>query len=309
MILLFVSTLALAAVVVFLFNQQVRAVVLVLKLVSSVWDVITLPVYFLIDQPWKIQISSKTRFVEKRREANNNYTFWQRNTIDSNEISDEHRLLRQLVGKASHLSDLLQVAKLHKAKKCLGKRRVQRKRVGDEVKFELSDYEWLDYAEVLDRIEALRRVFDQKLFLKRGDRVLMIVGCCMEWLVTFVALQSLGVEVVILLYGPDLKTITSIMNQTEIEIVFTQANLVGSLNEMRPTIPKVKKLIAFQNPYEEPLAERLTSQYDLFEYDQLLDEGRSLLKNEFNKNLEFSSDDIAIIIFTSGRRCSSSTVQ
>lgn len=316
MILLLISTLALASlsILVFLLNQQVKFSVSLLAFVISVYDAITLPIYFLLDKPWRIQLSSKTRLVEQRQEANNNYTFWQRKEdtrTDSSPgaISDEQqaahiRQLRRLVKKASHVGDLLQITKqLQKGKTCLGRRRIKRTKVGDEVKFELSeDYEWLDYADVLERIESLMKVLHQQFQLKRGGRVLMIVGCCMEWLTTFVALQSLGCEVVILRYTADLKPISYIVNLNQTEIVFTQANLVRVLNQMKPTIPTVSKLVYFQNAYEEPLSEEeiRASKYELFTYDQLLTSGRKLSDNIFNNNLEFSSDDISITIFTSG---------
>lgn len=154
MILLLLSTLVLATLLflAFLFNQQVKFIVLVLQFVSTICDLITLPVYLLIDQPWKIQLHSKNVCAERHYEPNGDY-YWQAKETKIEKHSGEHQEFKNSLGKLMHLSQLL-LGKVHKGKKCLVTRKVLDKKIENgQVKFELSN----DYSRGI--VQRSRKLF------------------------------------------------------------------------------------------------------------------------------------------------------
>ena len=103
----------------------------------------------------------------------------------------------------------------------------------------------------------------------------------------------------------DDSTISYILNLNRIECLFTQADLIRNLNKLRPTIETTTKLINLRSPFVDSLSEAETNEtkFEIFDYDQLIEEGRALPELGFNNNLEFSTNDIAVVMFTSGGCC------
>lgn len=100
----------------------------------------------------------------------------------------------------------------------------------------------------------------------------------------------------------DEETISYILNLNKIEFLFTQADLIRKLNKLRPTIQTTSRLINLSSPFVEQLteAEAQDTKFEIYEYDQLIKEGQTLPNASFNNNLEFSTSDIAVVMFTSG---------
>lgn len=306
MILLITSTLLLATLVflVFLLNQQVRFIVSVLEFVSTIVDLITLPVFLLIDRPWKVQVPSKTRTGERHYEPNGNYYYWQA-VPSSNEqkLSEENRVLQNSLKKLNHLGELLElVGKVHKGKRCLGIRTVLSKKIEKgEVKFELSEeYEWRSYEQVLGTIRDFAKVLHHRFGLKRGVRVAIFAETSAEFFIMFFALQSLGCEVLLLRSTPHESTISFLLDQNQIQLVLTQTNFVKLLNKLKQKIPTVNKLICFRHPFASEVDDKEIRQvqYEFFQYEQLMKEARSLPAIDFSNG--FESADVSTILNTSG---------
>lgn len=307
MILLIATTLVLATLLFLVFlDQQVKFVLFVLEFVSKIFDLITLPAYLLIDQPWKVERPSKTKTAERHYEPNGDYYYWQAIELPDSKrpkLSAENQALKSSLQKMTHLSQLLDiVGRLHKGKRCLGTRKILGKKMVDgEVKFVLSDhYEWRSYEEVLDTISDFAKVLHHKFQLKRGVRVAIFAEVSPEFFIMFFALQSLGCEVVLLRSTPNETTIPFVLNQNEVELVLTQTNFIGLLNKLKPNIETVRKLICFGHPFAGEVDEEEVRnvKYEFFEYEQLLKEARGLPSIE--RNFGFSPTDISTIINTSG---------
>ena len=291
----------------FLFNQQTKFIVFVLKLVSAICDLITLPIYLLIDRPWKIKQPSKIRCSERHYEANGNYYYWKANTngCSKETLPEEFRVLRSSLQKLTHLSELwTAVEKAYKNKKCFGRRTVLGKKVeNDQVRLELSsDYVWKSYKEVLGTSRVFAKILHHKFQLKHRDRVAIFAETSPEYFIMFSALQSLGCEVVLLRSTPNAINIPAVLNEHQIKLLFTQTSLVKLLNELKPNIRTVSKLICFRHLFADEADEEeiRNVKYELFEYDQLVEEGRTLTDLNFVDCSKFSPTDIALIVATSG---------
>lgn len=123
-----------------------------------------------------------------------------------------------------------------------------------------------------------------------------------EWITSFFALQCLGCELVTLHTSLDDEQISYILNLNRVECLFTQADLIRNLNKLKPTIETTTKLINLKNDFVQPLTEDEVkeSAFQIFDADELIKEGQTLPELNFNNNLEFSTKDIAVVMFTSG---------
>lgn len=64
------------------------------------------------------------------------------------------------------------------------------------------------------------------------------------------------------------------------------------------------KLVNLRNDFVQPLTEDEVKEakFEIYEADELVKEGQTLPELSFNNNLEFSTNDIAVVMFTSGSR-------
>lgn len=275
----FVLALATLLFLLFLLGQQVKFIVFVLELVSPIVDLITLPIYSLIDQPWCIRLHSKTVCAERHYEPNGDY-YWQTTKNADSEmkkLSKENQRLKRSLGKLKHLSELWTVFEsVHKEKRCFGRRKILSRKLEDgEVKFELSgDYEWTSFGEVLRTVREFAKILQFKFQLKHRDRVAVFAETSPEFFIMFAGLQSLGCEMVLLRSTPNEVIIPYVLNENEIDLVLTQTNFVKLLNKLKPAIRTVRRLVCFRHPFANDLddEELLNAKYELFEYEQLIKE-------------------------------------
>lgn len=288
----------------FLCNQQVQFLVLTLRLFTTIYDILTYPIYFFIDKPWKIKRHSQTYYADRHYEPEGDYYYWKAKPEVSAFKCDESNRVENLLANIKHLSEFLPIAlENYETDQCLGRRKVLRKLIEKgRNKFELSDYEWLTYGEVIAKIESFTKVLHHKFKFKRGDRVAIMADTSLEWFVTFFSLQVLGCEVVTLHSTLGESGITYILNSTKVDYLFTQTDLVRLMNKIKSSVNTVTKLINIKNPYVPSLSEeeKKDLKYELYEFDELFKESENLPKPDLNNNTQFSSDDVAIIMFTSG---------
>ena len=118
---------------------------------------------------------------------------------------------------------------------------------------------------------------------------------------TFFALQSLGCEVVTMHTSLDESTMVYILNLNKIEFLFTQADLIRNINKSKSNI-QTANLINLWSPFIDQLTadEIEKTSFNIFDSEQLIAEGHALPEVSFNNNLQFSTKDIAVVMFTSG---------
>lgn len=290
--------------VAFLLNQQVKFVVFTLRTFSTIYDLLTWPAYLFIDKPWQVTRHSQTYYSDRHYEPNGDYTYWECKPEVSSHQQVKSSSLENQFDNVKHLSEFLPIAqRLYADLPCVGKRKVLRKIVEKgRNKFELSAYDWLTYRQVQERIDMMTKVFHHKFCFKKGDRVALMFNTCEEWLVTFFALQSLGCEIVTLHATLGEEGICHILNSTKVEYLFTQTELVRVMNKLKPKVETVSKMINVKNPFVDQLTEeeKKNCAYELFDYGKLAKESLTLPDLNLNNNSEFSIDDVAIIMFTSG---------
>lgn len=173
MILVLTSLITFATVffIAFLVDQHVRFVVLILQTIATIYDLITFPIYLIVDKPWKVKRHSRTYYADRHYEPAGDYTYWEIKPEVTNARQASH--IEKVIDNVKHLSELLPIAQNFYANlDCVGTRKVLRKVIEKgKTKFELSDYEWQTYRQTQQAIDNLTKVFHHKFQFKRGDRV------------------------------------------------------------------------------------------------------------------------------------------
>lgn len=100
----------------------------------------------------------------------------------------------------------------------------------------------------------------------------------------------------------DESTIAYILSLNKIGFLFTQADLIRNLAKSKSNI-QTANLISLRSPFIDPLSvdEIEKANFNIFDSEQLIAEGHTLPGLSFNNNLQFSTNDIAVIMFTSGQ--------
>lgn len=156
------------------------------------------------------------------------------------------------------------------------------------------------YGDVLDLATAL-----VSLGVKRGDHIGLISDNRREWLITDLAVLSLG--------GADVprgcdsmeKEIAFILSTTDCRLAFIEnrSQLTKILNR-KESLPLLSSLVMFNEPSADDVAGAKAKGVTLYSFAQVLAEGKSVragktetVEAEMSKG---TGDDIATIIFTSG---------
>ena len=165
---------------------------LTLKLITTVYDLLTLPIYFFIEKPWLVKRHSKTYYADRHYELNGDYTYWECKPEFTSFSGKSGNPLESKLDNFKHLSELVPIAlEFYSSKPCLGSRKVLRKVVEKgKNKYELSDYEWLTYAQTKLKIDNLTKVLHHKFQFKRGDRVALMFNTIEEWFITFFCISK-----------------------------------------------------------------------------------------------------------------------
>lgn len=158
----------------FLLNQQAKFVRLIVDGLVTLIDAVTLPVYCLLDKPWKVKRLSRTYWADRHYEPRGGYTYWEcRSDVGNQNKTSKHSRIQRELENVGHLSELLPlVEKVYGNVNIIGKRKLIRKTIENgQTKYELGDYEWQTYTQVIRRIRSLAKALHHNFQLKRGDRV------------------------------------------------------------------------------------------------------------------------------------------
>ncbi len=141
--------------------------------------------------------------------------------------------------------------------------------------------------------------------IKRGDLIGLISDNRKEWLQADMGIMAIGATDVPRGCDATLLDLEAIFTITETKYIVTENSAqVKKILSIREKIPFVKKIIVFDEPTEEILAEAKNNGITIYSFAEILKFGQTFriehkdeVENEFEKG---QSSDLACIIFTSG---------
>ncbi|EEB18314.1 Long-chain-fatty-acid--CoA ligase, putative [Pediculus humanus corporis] len=265
-----------------------------IKVLAFVYDIITYPVYLLVNRPWdKKSLSNKVRAkpisVEEKSITYRNV----------NGPQKMHQLLiREGVDTMEKMFRFVSVR--YNKKNCLGTRKILAEE--DEVqpngrifkKYVMGNYVWQSFQEV----DKMSKLFGRGLYslgqLPRQP-VVVFAETRAEWMIAAHGCfkQNIPVVTIYATLGED--AIAHGINETEVSVVITSHDLLHKFHTILEKTPKVKTIIFM----EDQLVKTDTTGFDNIEilsFSEVVNKGR-FEENEVEAPLP---KDTAIIMYTSG---------
>lgn len=265
-----------------------------IKSVVCVYDVLSLPVYAIIQKPWAVTRASN-ELKAKQENPNDPYSPWVRIGTPPD----------HMCYTSSSISDLFKkTCSKYNGKKSFGYREVYGEE--DEVqpdgkKFKkqvLGEYQWFTYNQIDDRVENIARGFMAN-GVKPGDVVLILAETRLEWMLAAQAIFRLGATIATLYTTLGDEGIIHGINETEVSHLVTTYDVLPKLKTLLPKILSVKSIIYIEgaSPIDVLVDSFPKDRVTLIPFKQLEEKGHRA------RNIKFSPpglDDPAVIMYTSG---------
>jgi len=271
-------------------------VIALLNILLHVWDFITYPIYFLIDEPWK-----KTRMMDRTRARTVSH---QASEITIKPVAMVSAVKDELKNAPEDINTMERLfkysCKKYGDRKCLGTRTVlgetEEKQDNGKVftKLQLGEYTWQSYTDVATQADCLGKGL-REMGVKPRDKVVLYANTCSEWMVSAVAAfrHSLAVVTIYTNLGED--GVEHGITQTEAGTVIVSQELVPRLLAVLPRVRSINNVIVIPNHVATPLPEN-TDTVTFHDFPSVVSAGKSSSIHSSPPN----PSDTAIIMYTSG---------
>jgi long-chain acyl-CoA synthetase len=189
---------------------------------------------------------------------------------------------------------------LHSEKICLGTRQI----LGEEdelqpngrmfKKYKMGDYQWNNYAQVNEKATSFGRGI-RELGINPKDRVVVFAETRAEWLMAAHGLFKQSCTIVTIYATLGEEGITHGITETEVDTVITSHELLPKIRSILKTIPKVKKIIYFEDQLHKTDVTGF-GDVKVIPFKEVIEMGS---QSKF-EDVSPTKEDIAIIMYTSG---------
>ncbi|XP_022690631.1 long-chain-fatty-acid--CoA ligase 4-like [Varroa jacobsoni] len=264
-----------------------------IRMLSFAYDIVTLPVYTIIQRPWRQSFARSTLYAAPLKPGDPQSP-WAPVTVPDYEIFKGITTVDQLIRRA---------IALYGDKECLGTRWVLAEE--NEVqpngkvfkKLRLaSDYKFITYKQFDELLDLTGRGF-LALGVRPRQNVAIFADTRIEWMITAQALLRLNVTVVTIYTTLGEDGIVHGINQAESTHIVTSQELLPKVVKALPKMQSITHIIYIENHVAKNGPERVQA-INLVSWTQLQDAGKNAdpeLKGEAP-----TSEDTAILMYTSG---------
>ncbi|GFT22553.1 long-chain-fatty-acid--CoA ligase 4 [Nephila pilipes] len=218
---------------------------ILLNLIKSfifIYDVVSLPICFLVMQPWKRWKWDRTKWAKHIRE-NDPYSPCVRHVRNSNNPLDNIKTMDELFR--------MSVVR-HGTKRCIGVREVLAE--ADEYlkngkvfkKVRLGDYHWYSYVDINQRIETLCKGL-LELGLQPKKQIVIFAETRIEWMLICQACFRINVPVATLYATLGDEGVINGINETEVSHIFTSQELLPKLKKIIEHTPTISNIVYMEN--------------------------------------------------------------
>ncbi|XP_070496275.1 fatty acid CoA ligase Acsl3-like [Chironomus tepperi] len=266
----------------------------IIAVISFLYSMLTLPIYFLVQQPWK----QRQRIKEvKAKPVSSSSTAITYKSVRPN-LELHLTLQRQNVDT---LEKMFKFAALnYKNKKCLGTRQIlseddERQPDGKTLKkYRMGVYKWRTFDEVNMEASNFGKGL-RELGVNPKDRVVIFAETRAEWMVACHGLykQNCTVCTIYATLGED--GIAFGVNETEVKFVITSHELLPKIRNILKDIPNVHTVVYFEDQLH-PTDTTNFGNVRVVPYTEVVRAGAN---NRFDEHSP-TPEDIAILMYTSG---------
>lgn len=266
-----------------------------IKALSYVYDLLTFPVYLILQRPWEKRKAS--RRIKARPVAKDEHWITYR-SVDS--PGPMHVTLER--EKIDTLEKMFSwVAKVHGEKKCLGTREIIAEE--DEVqpngrifkKYKMGEYKWKTYTEV-DRLSSNFGRGLIELGLTARKNVVVFAETRAEWMIAAHGCFKQNLTVVTIYATLGDEAIAHGINETEVDTVITSHELLPKFKRLLALVPDVKTIIYMQDQLKPTDTTGYKDGVRLIQFSDVVKMGYKSTTSPARPK----ADDTAIIMYTSG---------
>lgn len=266
-----------------------------IKALSYFYDLLTFPVYLVLQRPWeKRQLS---RRVKAKVILKSERSIIYRNTDPVGEIyTIMERLKIDTMEKV-----LLYAAETHKDKICLGTRQILAEE--NEVqpngrvfkKYKMGDYKWKSYTEVEKLASSFSRGL-KDLNLTEKKNIVLFAETRAEWMIAAHACWKQGLSLVTIYATLGDEAIAHGINETEVDTVITSHELLPKFKRLLSLTNEVKNIIYMEDQLVPSDTTGFKETVRLIPFSDVIKCGNNSKTLSISPNI----DDTAIIMYTSG---------
>ncbi|XP_015588101.1 long-chain-fatty-acid--CoA ligase 4 isoform X2 [Cephus cinctus] len=273
----------------------IKGAIHAIKALSYVYDLLTFPVYLILQRPWekrKLSRRIKARPIDK---TENSITYRSVDSPGAMYIAIERNKVETLDGM------LRWVANIHSGKRCLGTRQILAEE--DELqpngrvfkKYKMGDYKWKTYSDVDRLVLSFARGL-KELGLTTRKNVVIFAETRAEWMIAAHACfkQNLAVVTIYATLGDD--AIAHGINETEVDTVITSHELLPKFKRLLEMTPVVKTVIYMEDQLKFTDTKGYKEGVNLIPFSDVIKKGNT-------SDVELNppkANDTAIIMYTSG---------
>lgn len=284
--------------VVFCSMMIVDVLLVVARFFIFALDIITLPLYLLVQKPFEKRAQLKKAANWHEIERKENYVGVMQETSTENDIYRELILKNNVdtVDKAWN-----NAVKLYDQKLCLGTRTV----LGEEVekqsngkvfkKLNLGEYEWMNYKKAHEISTEFGRGL-RKLGQEPKLPIAIYAETKAEWMMSALGAFSQSIIVSTLYTNLGDEAVCHGINETQVSVVITTTALLPKFNTMLNSCPHVKHIIVIEDQIAETCYEYFKDRVEVVSFYDVVKMGR---EHACEPNPP-EADDLAIIMYTSG---------
>ena len=269
---------------------------LLLKVVSAlmwIYDLVTYPLYWIVQQPWKvIALRKRPKFICEQIDNNTI-------KLTSGFIKEPCRTSKYFEEKSdgtlTHLFDWLE--EQYGERPCMGSRKILGYKEGTfngnpVQKVSKSDQpDFLTFSQVAEITRQIARCLLSMFGVEPGDKVLIISATRKEWMLTAIGAWKAGCTVVTQLPIVTLGTLESTMINSEPEVVVTDRECLAKVKALLDKNPQLYsgKIICLDND---------SGSEDVLSFGQVVKEGQ---RSKGHSELpHIRRNDMAVIMYTGG---------
>ncbi|KAH7971906.1 hypothetical protein HPB52_003671 [Rhipicephalus sanguineus] len=268
----------------------IETVLGLIKVLGTVYDLVTLPVYAVLQQPWVYWKRKRMCFAKRIIEGDPSSPY---RLLDNSEVENLRGI--QTLDEVAR-----RAIRAYAKRPAMGTRRIlgrtEEKQPNGKVfkKLVLGDYEWWTYEEVDRKIDLTARGL-----LSIGARprqfLAILAETRAEWMLTAQACFRTNIPLVTLYATLSNEDIVSAVNVTEVTHLVTSSDLITRVLSVVGKMPSLTHIVYMENPNAKPPAP-LQDGPQVIPFSSLEERG----VDHEHEQCSPSPDDVAIVMFTSG---------
>nr|XP_045613680.1 long-chain-fatty-acid--CoA ligase 4-like isoform X1 [Procambarus clarkii] len=259
-----------------------------------IYDIITYPIYAVIQQPWK-ERKLMRRIRAEQQPVSEGLCYHNADPLSEFQLEIRKANITTIERALSY------ACKKHSGKKALGTRQILRE--FEEVqksgkvfkKYELGEYSWLTYTEV----DEMARNFGKGLRAvghHAKDNIIIFAETRREWLISAMGCfkQNITLCTLYATLGDD--AVIHGINETEATHIITSHDLLPKFKVLLSRCPKVTRITYFRDQLKPTLVTGYKKNIEFSSFEEIVKKGKA---SDFSDMLP-TPDDTAIIMYTSG---------